>query len=92
MKPGDAVHAGQTLGRVGNSGSSSEPHLHLQVCDLPSFLASNGMPYEIDSFNLIDYRIDKRHSAPVKLTIHGSSHVSNATPMEDELISFQQPR
>lgn len=28
---GDAVRAGQLLGRVGNSGNTSEPHLHLQL-------------------------------------------------------------
>jgi murein DD-endopeptidase MepM/ murein hydrolase activator NlpD len=28
---GDAIRAGQLLGRVGNSGNTSEPHLHLQV-------------------------------------------------------------
>lgn len=31
VKPGDRVSAGQELGRVGNSGSSLQPHLHLQV-------------------------------------------------------------
>ena len=28
---GDSVAAGQALGRVGNSGNSSEPHLHIHA-------------------------------------------------------------
>ena len=31
VRPGDRVRAGQQLGAVGNSGNSSEPHLHLHV-------------------------------------------------------------
>lgn len=35
MKPGDHVKAGELLGQVGNSGNSSEPHIHFHVGDLP---------------------------------------------------------
>jgi len=31
VKPGDVVRAGQVIGLVGNSGNSSEPHLHFHV-------------------------------------------------------------
>lgn len=31
VKPGDSVQAGQVIGLVGNSGNSSEPHLHFHV-------------------------------------------------------------
>jgi hypothetical protein len=50
VKVGERVKAGQVLGRVGNSGSSTEPHLHMHIVDRPSFLAGNGVPYEIASF------------------------------------------
>ena len=39
---------GQLLGNVGNSGNSSEPHLHMHVGDhfsTSSVLAANGVPY-----------------------------------------------
>jgi hypothetical protein len=28
---GDTVHAGQVVGEVGNSGNSTEPHLHIHA-------------------------------------------------------------
>lgn len=50
VKPGDRVRAGQVLGQVGNSGNTSEPHLHFHLMDGPSTLASNGLPYVLKSF------------------------------------------
>ncbi len=45
VKVGDRVHLGDVLGRVGNSGSSEEPHLHFHIDDEPSFLAGDGVPF-----------------------------------------------
>jgi peptidase M23-like protein len=42
---GDRVHAGQRLAEVGNSGNSSEPHLHVQLMDDPSVTAAAGLPF-----------------------------------------------
>jgi len=52
LKRGDRVTRGQVIGLVGNSGNSLAPHLHFHVTDSELSLASNGLPYEIDSFKV----------------------------------------
>lgn len=45
VRPGQRVHRGQVIGRCGNSGNSSEPHLHFQLMDHPSPLVAAGVPF-----------------------------------------------
>jgi peptidase M23-like protein len=52
VRTGEHVRRGQVLGLVGNSGNTSAPHLHFHVMDGPSALASNGLPYVIDNFEV----------------------------------------
>ena len=54
LKAGDNVVVGQQLGLIGNSGNSFEPHLHIQVCDRPSFLGAQGVPYVFSDYSLIE--------------------------------------
>ena len=42
---GDRVAAGQVLGRVGNSGNSSEPHVHLHLQDSTRVYFGEGIPF-----------------------------------------------
>ncbi|MGP3536215.1 M23 family metallopeptidase [Microbacterium sp. RD1] len=50
--PGDTVAKGEEIGRTGNSGSSTGPHLHFQMMDRPSALLADGVPYVFDRFTL----------------------------------------
>jgi hypothetical protein len=86
VKTGDAVHAGDVIAHLGNTGNSSEPHLHFQVCDAPSFPASEGLPFAIDQYTYDDYKIDKAPKAA--LTVKSSHPMTKQEPMEDELDSF----
>ena len=47
VKTGDRLHRGDVLGRLGNTGNTSNPHLHFHIMDRPSALASNGLPFVI---------------------------------------------
>jgi Peptidase family M23 len=47
---GDQVKRGQVLGKLGNTGNTSAPHLHFHLMETRSVLGSNGIPYLIDSF------------------------------------------
>jgi hypothetical protein len=53
VKVGDRVRRGQVLGLVGNSGNSTEPHLHFHISDANSPLGSEGIPYVHESFEIV---------------------------------------
>ncbi|MBQ0982995.1 M23 family metallopeptidase [Streptomyces sp. F63] len=45
VREGDRVSAGQRLAATGNSGNSTEPHLHFQLMDRPDPLEARGVPF-----------------------------------------------
>jgi Peptidase family M23 len=53
VKVGDRVRRGQVVGLVGNSGNSTEPHLHFHLSDGVSPLGAEGIPYGVDAFELV---------------------------------------
>lgn len=58
---GDRVRAGQVIAECGNSGNSSEPHVHAQLMDRRSVWTGQGIP-----FTFVDVRIgetEKRQNA-----------------------------
>jgi murein DD-endopeptidase MepM/ murein hydrolase activator NlpD len=44
VKPGEVVKPGQPLGRCGNSGNTSEPHIHMHLQNSPAPLEGDGLP------------------------------------------------
>ncbi len=51
VQVGDEVRSGDVIGLVGNSGNSSEPHLHIHVQDTPDLLdvRAQGIPLPFDA-------------------------------------------
>ncbi|MEE1805640.1 M23 family metallopeptidase [Streptomyces sp. BE133] len=43
---GDRVTGGREIAECGNSGNSSEPHLHFQLMDGPDVMTAHGLPFE----------------------------------------------
>ena len=97
VRAGDRVKRGQTLGLVGNSGNSSAPHLHFHVMDGPSPLASNGLPYEIDAFEVTGHSpgtdaFDHAEETgdPLAITpVNPPLHVTRALPLDQTLVDFR---
>jgi murein DD-endopeptidase MepM/ murein hydrolase activator NlpD len=97
VKPGDRVKRGQSIARVGNSGNTLAPHLHFHVMDTPSPLASNGLPYAIDAFEVTGstkgtQAFDKAEADGTPLAIAPvipGRAVRNALPLDQFEISFK---
>jgi hypothetical protein len=64
VAPGDRVRQGQQIGRVGNSGYSTEPHLHIHAQrggGGADFLAADPLPLQVAGRTLVrNSRIDAR--------------------------------
>jgi hypothetical protein len=96
VHPGDQVHRGQVLALVGNTGNSLVPHLHFHVVTSPSPLAANGLPYEIDHFEVTAstpgtaaFDQAEETGAPLALTKISPPHqVANALPLDQLIIAF----
>lgn len=43
VRPGQPVRVGDVLGRCGNSGNSTEPHVHVQAIDSPDVQSANAV-------------------------------------------------
>jgi len=82
VKLGDHVKRGQALALVGNTGNSTEPHLHFQLCDANSPLGSEGLPYALESFELEGVGTDWKgaKSEPQKR--------QHEIPAENEVVRF----
>jgi murein DD-endopeptidase MepM/ murein hydrolase activator NlpD len=96
VKEGERVKRGEVLGLVGNSGNSLAPHLHFHVMDGPLPLASNGLPYEVDSFTVTGRSAGTEafNEAEQKGTRLGvtpvdpAKKVTDAMPLDQRVVSF----
>ncbi|KRD34758.1 hypothetical protein ASE35_08465 [Lysobacter sp. Root916] len=50
VKAGQKLHRGQVLGRLGQSGNTNGPHLHIHVSNAATFEGSEGLPFVFDAY------------------------------------------
>jgi uncharacterized lipoprotein NlpE involved in copper resistance len=97
VKEGDRVKRGDVLALVGSSGNSLAPHLHFHVMDGPLSLASNGLPYGIDSFTVTGqsagtdaFNKAEADGTPLEFTpVDPVKTVTEAMPLDQNVVSFE---
>jgi murein DD-endopeptidase MepM/ murein hydrolase activator NlpD len=91
------VRRGDVLGKVGNTGNSQAPHLHLHVMDGPSPLLANGIPYVFDSFAVTaidragtaDFDKAEATGTPLRLTpLTPPKNFRNVLPLDLSVVEF----
>jgi peptidase M23-like protein len=96
VKEGDQVRRGDVLGLVGSSGNSLAPHLHFHVMDGPLPLASNGLPYVVDSFTVTGrsagteaFNEAEQEGTRLEVTpVDPAERVTQAMPLDQYVVSF----
>jgi murein DD-endopeptidase MepM/ murein hydrolase activator NlpD len=53
VSPGQQVDAGDVLGRVGHTGNSTSPHLHLQLMDSVDPMRAHGVPFTFRHYEVL---------------------------------------
>lgn len=90
VKLGDHVTRNQVIAKLGNSGNSTEPHLHFQVTNNKKFVEADGIPYGFNHFfahpaQLLD---DPSGILKIKVTHDTFKEYSNQLVLENALINF----
>ena len=96
VKEGERVKRGDVLALVGSSGNSLAPHLHFHVMSGPLSLASNGLPYEVDSFKVTGrsagteaFNEAEQKGTPLEVTpVDPAESITDAMPLDQYVVSF----
>jgi murein DD-endopeptidase MepM/ murein hydrolase activator NlpD len=89
VRDGAPLRAGDLIGRVGNSGNSSGPHLHFHVMDRPSFLDDTALPFVFDT-QLLEGTVTNGDlsGGPVTIDRTGAGQQSNRMPLETQVFGY----
>ncbi|WP_175597231.1 M23 family metallopeptidase [Peristeroidobacter soli] len=88
VKVGDKVRRGQVIGLVGNTGNSTEPHLHFHLSNSPEPLAAEGFPYALPSFEV--QGSTQIEGEEIKAQLGKSETRTLAIPADGEIVKFEK--
>jgi Peptidase family M23 len=82
VAPGDEVADGQPIGACGNSGNSTQPHVHVQVMDSADLAVARGVPMAFRRFR--EWSAGPKQSRLRELAVPGERAVVEALPEPDK--------
>lgn len=86
---GDTVQSGEMIGRCGNSGNSSEPHLHFHLQNQPAFGRGDGLPSRFRSYRAVRNEVESASET------NSTVYVQEGEPVRGERVSpaaVERPR
>ncbi len=85
VQQGDQVERGAVLGRLGNSGNTTEPHLHFHIGREATPFTATNWPYEFSAFDVTG-ALDPADFAVTETPTSGSK--SDALPLQWDVVTF----
>jgi hypothetical protein len=94
VKVGDVVKQGDVIAKCGNSGNSSEPHIHFQLQAGANFFLSAGLPIAFTNVNAQEIEgytlVDKRSIAGNLQVVGNKSYIGRGLEVENATGQFPQ--
>src|SRR6266566_4098511 len=79
VHPGERVRRGQMIAKLGDSGQTTAPHLHLHVADGNSVLSAEGVPWVLSSYEDLGsgntFEVNAHPDTPRERTLPGANEV-----------------
>lgn len=92
VKPGQQVKKGDIIAKLGFTGQTTGPHLHLHVADTDSPLAAEGLAFVFEEFISVGVYSDFNDFGKAKWKEHSAKGViKNERPASNAIINFPAP-